>query len=112
MIYSKTCTRERKSPTVAFNSTVMNIEDVLSINNCFVHSFIDSIYPIDLQLKYTTESESPGSYVNIFLERGNNGNQPRKPCDKHNDFTVFRQFSFTYVAVYFHHLHMDLLYLG
>lgn len=48
-------------------STFSYIEDVLSINNCFVNSFIDSIYPIDLQLKYTTESESPGSYVNIFF---------------------------------------------
>lgn len=71
----------------------MNIEDVLSISNCYFHSYIDSIYHIYLQIKYSTESESPGSYVDIFfLEKDNNGNQTRKPYEKHNDFTFFLNF--------------------
>jgi hypothetical protein len=43
---------------MAFNSTFSYIDDVLSINNDQFHSFVDSIYPSELEIKDTTESST------------------------------------------------------
>jgi hypothetical protein len=44
-----------KSLAVAFNSTFRYIDNVLSINNNHFHSYVDSIYPNELEIKDTTE---------------------------------------------------------
>lgn len=46
---------ENKSLAVALNSTFRYIGDVLSINNCYFHTYVDSIYPCGLEIKDTTE---------------------------------------------------------
>lgn len=42
-----------KSFAVAFNSSFSYFDDVLSVNNCFFHSYTDSIYPNELEIKDT-----------------------------------------------------------
>ena len=50
---------EKNKPLdVAFNSTFRHIDDVLSINNDQFHSYVDSIYPSELEIKDTTESST------------------------------------------------------
>lgn len=41
----------KKIPAVAFNSTSKDIDEVLSINNCYFHSYVDSIDPSELEIK-------------------------------------------------------------
>jgi hypothetical protein len=52
---------ENKPLAVAFNSTFRYIDDVLAINNDQFHSYVDSIYPSELEIKYTTESSTSAS---------------------------------------------------
>jgi hypothetical protein len=41
---------------VAFNSTFRYIDDILSINNNQFHSYVDSIYPSELEIKETSQN--------------------------------------------------------
>ena len=45
---------KNKTLAVAFNSTFRYIDDVLSINNVNFHSYVNSIYPCELEIKDTT----------------------------------------------------------
>ena len=63
---------KKKSLAVAFNSTFRYIDDVLSINNDF-HSYVNSIYPNELEIKDTTESSMSASYLDILLNIDING---------------------------------------
>ena len=49
---------KQKSLAVAFNSTFRYIDDVLLINNHQFHSYVDSIYPSELEIRNTTESST------------------------------------------------------
>jgi hypothetical protein len=50
--FIKKLLHEKNKPlAVAFNSTYRYIDDVLSINNHQFHSYIDSIYPSELEIK-------------------------------------------------------------
>jgi hypothetical protein len=55
-----------KKPTVSFNHTFICIDDVLSINNHNFHNYIHLIYPDELEIKDTTESDKSASYLDIF----------------------------------------------
>jgi hypothetical protein len=52
---------KKKYLDVAFNSTFRYIDDVLSINNNQFHSYVDSIYPSELEIKDTTQSSTSAS---------------------------------------------------
>jgi hypothetical protein len=55
---------EKNKPlAVAFNSTFKYIDNVLSINNDQFHSYVDSIYLSELEIKDTTESSTSASYL-------------------------------------------------
>lgn len=60
----------------------------LSINNCYLHSYFDSIYPSELEIKDTTESESSVSYLDILLEKDINGNLTTKLHYKRDNFNI------------------------
>ncbi len=53
---------KKKTLAVAFNSTFRYIDDVLSINNDNFHSYVDTIYPGELEIKDTTEPDTSASY--------------------------------------------------
>ena len=56
-----------KKLAVTFNHTFRYIDDVLSINNHNFHHYVHLIYPGELAIKDTTESDKPASYLDIYL---------------------------------------------
>jgi hypothetical protein len=58
---------KNKSFAVSFNLTFRYIDNVLSINNDRFHSYVDSIYPSELEIKDTTESSTSASYLDVLL---------------------------------------------
>ena len=50
-----------------FNHTFRYIDDLLSINNKYFEDYISEIYPPELELKETTESENQASYLDVML---------------------------------------------
>ncbi len=66
--------RRTETLALAFNSTFRYIDDLLSINNDNFHSYVDTIYPGELEIKDTTESDTSASYLDILLEKDTNGN--------------------------------------
>jgi hypothetical protein len=56
-----------KKLAVSFNHTFRYIYDVLSINNHNFHSYAYLIYPDELEVKDTTESDKSASYLDILL---------------------------------------------
>ena len=56
-----------KKLAVSFNHTFRYIDDVLSINNHKFHNYVHLIYPDELEIKDTTESDKSASYLDILL---------------------------------------------
>jgi hypothetical protein len=52
----------------SFNFTFRYIDDVLSLNNSRFGDFVDRIYPIELDLKDTTDTDRSASYLDLYLE--------------------------------------------
>ena len=78
-----------KKLAVSFNHTFRYIDDVLSINNHNFHNYVHLIYPDELEVKDTTESEKPASYLDILLNIDSNGRLTSSLYDKHDDFDHF-----------------------
>jgi hypothetical protein len=55
----------KKKLAMSFNHTFRYIDDVLSINNNNFHIYVHLIYPDELEIKDTTESDKAASYVDI-----------------------------------------------
>jgi hypothetical protein len=53
--WQKLLHEKKRSFAVAFNWTFQYIDDFLSITNDYFHSFVNSIYPNELEIKDTTE---------------------------------------------------------
>ena len=64
---------KRKKLAQSFNFTFRYIDDVLSLNNSRFGDFVDGIYPIELEIKDTTDTDMSASYLNIHLEIDNEG---------------------------------------
>ena len=58
---------KNKKLAVSFNLTYRYIDDVLSINNHIFHNYVHLIYPDELEIKDTTESDRCASYLDILL---------------------------------------------
>ena len=69
-----------------FNLTFRYIDDVLSLNNSKFGDFVDRIYPIELEIKDTTDTDKSSSYLGIHLEIGSDGRLRTKLYDKRDDF--------------------------
>jgi hypothetical protein len=52
----------------SFNFTFHYIDDVLSLNISRFGHFVDGIYPIELEIKNTTDTDRSASYLDIHLE--------------------------------------------
>jgi hypothetical protein len=52
----------------SFNFTFRYIDDVLSLNNSRFGDFVDRIYPIKLEIKDTTDTDTSASYLDLHLE--------------------------------------------
>jgi hypothetical protein len=91
--------KRKKSLAVAFNSTFRYIDDVLSITNNPFHSYVDSIYPNELEFKDTTECSTSASYldVHVLLKLDTNGKLTTQLYDKQDDFN-FSIVNFPYLC--------------
>ena len=56
-----------------FNFTYRYIDDVLSINNPDFENYLGQMYPPELNIKDTTESNTSASYLDLLLSIGRNG---------------------------------------
>ena len=73
--------------TVVFDSTFWYTDDVLSINDNAFHSYVDSIYPNELEIKDTTESSMSASYLDILLNIDINGKLITQLYNEWDDFS-------------------------
>jgi hypothetical protein len=59
----------------------ISYDDVLPLNNSRFDDFVDRIYPIELEIKDTTDTDRSASYFDLHLE-----NDRTKLYDKRDDF--------------------------
>ena len=57
-----------------FNFTYRNIDDVLSINKPEFENYLGQIYPVELEIKDMTESNTSASYLDLLLLIGRKAN--------------------------------------
>ena len=60
--------KNKKKLALSFNFTFRYIDDVISLNNFRFGDFVDRIYPIELEIKYTTDKDRSASYLDLHLE--------------------------------------------
>jgi hypothetical protein len=56
------------SRTASFNFTFRYSDDGFSLNNVRLRYFVDRIYPIELEIKDTTDTDRSASYLDLHLE--------------------------------------------
>jgi hypothetical protein len=64
---------KKNEKKLAFNFTFRYIDDVLSLNNFRFGDFVDRIYPIELEIKDTTDTVTTASYLDLHLEIDSQG---------------------------------------
>ena len=52
----------------SFNFMFRYIDDVLSLNNSRFGDFVDRIYPIELEIKNTIDTDRSASYLDLHLK--------------------------------------------
>jgi hypothetical protein len=77
---------KRGYPSRSFNFTFRHVDDILSLNNSRFGDFVDHIYPIEFEIKDTTDTYSSASYLDLHLEIGSEGRLRTKLYDKRDDF--------------------------
>ena len=63
----------KKRLTSKFNFTYRYIDDVLSMNNPDFENYLGQMYPPELEIKDTTESNTSASYLDLLLSIGRDG---------------------------------------
>ena len=76
----------RKQLASRFNFTYRYIDDVLSINSQGLENYLGQMYPVELEIKDTTESNTSASYLDLFLSIGRDGQLHTSIYDKRDDF--------------------------
>jgi hypothetical protein len=66
--------------------TFRYINNVLSINKNLFHSYVDLIYPNELEIKETTECSTSTLYLDVLLKLDTNGKLTTQLYDKRDDF--------------------------
>ena len=56
-----------------FTFRYIHVDDVFSLNNSRFNDFVDRIYPIELEIKDTTDTDRSASYVDLHLEIDSEG---------------------------------------
>ena len=76
----------RKQLASRFNFTYRYIDDVLSINNPAFDNNVGQMYPVELEIKDTTERNTSASYLDLLLSIGSYGQLHTSIYDKRDDF--------------------------
>ena len=69
-----------------FNFTYRYIDDVLSINYPDFENYLGKMYPPELEINDTTESNTSASYLDLLLSIGRDGQLRTSLYDKRDDF--------------------------
>ena len=78
--------KNEKKIARSFNFTLRYIDDVLSLNNSRFGNFVDPIYPIELEIKDTADTDRSASYIDLHLEIDCEGRLKTRLYDKRDDF--------------------------
>jgi hypothetical protein len=78
--------KNEKKLARSFNFTFRYIDDVFSLSNSRFGDFVDRIYPIELEIKDTTDTERSASCRDIHLEVDSEGRLRTELYDKRDDF--------------------------
>ena len=65
--------KNEKKLARSFNFTFRYIDDVISLNDSGFGDFIDRIYPIELEITDTTDTDRSVSYLDLHTEIDNEG---------------------------------------
>ena len=76
----------KKKIASQFNFTYRYIDDVLSINNPDFENYLGQMYPAELEIKDTTESNTSASYLDLLLSIESGGQLRTSLYDKRDDF--------------------------
>ena len=76
----------RKQLASRFNFTYRYIGDILSINNPEFENYLGQMYPVELDIKDTTESNTSAPYLYLLLSIGRDGQLHTSIYDKRDDF--------------------------
>ena len=60
--------KNEKKLARSFNFTFRYIDDVLSLNNSRFGDFVDHIYPIELEIENTADTDRFASYIDLHLK--------------------------------------------
>ena len=85
----------KKKLASQFNFSYRYIDDVLSINNPHFENYLGQIYPAELEIKDTTESNTSASYLDLLLSIGRGGQLRTSLYGKRDNFNFhITNFSF------------------
>ena len=73
-------------PDRSFNFTLCYIDDALSLSNSKLGDFVDRIYPIEHEIKYTTYTARCAWYLDLQLEIDSEGRLRVQLYEKRDDF--------------------------
>ena len=79
------------------NFTFRYIEDVLSLNNSKLGDFVDRIFPIELEVKDTTDTDRSALYIDLHLDVDSKGRLRTNFYDK-RDYFNFPIVNFTFIC--------------
>ena len=82
--FSRKTKRSYPDPLISF--TFRYIDDVLSLNNSRYGDFVDRIYPIELEIKDTTNTNTSASYLDLHLGIDSERRLRTKLYDKRDNF--------------------------
>jgi hypothetical protein len=81
--------KNEKKLARSFNIKFRYIDDGLSLNNSGFGDFVDRIYPIELEIKDTTHTDTSASYLDLHLEIDSEGRLITKLYNKRDDFNLY-----------------------
>ena len=84
--YTDFSRKNEKKLARSFNFTFRYIDDVLLLNNYRLGDFVHRIYPIELEIKDTTDTDRSASYLDIHFEIDSEGRLRTKLYDKRDDY--------------------------
>ena len=73
--------KNENKPARSFNFTFHYIDDLLSLNNYRLGDFVDHIYPMEVEIKDTTDTYRSASYLDLHLEIDSEGRLRTKRYD-------------------------------
>ena len=107
--------KNEKKLARSFHFRFRYIYDVFSLNNSRFGDFVHHIYPIELEIKDTTDTDRSASYLDLHIEIDSERRFRTKLYDKRDDFNfpiVNFPFTLVYVTIFQQRLYMEYIFLS